>query len=298
MPRSFNATPKPFNFQSTQQSPSFTTKAVKAPSSNGSGPNLAEPINLDINPDLTNMINSDSHHQPVYQPAKPVAAAPIKTFDPSKTAQAAPMKTHDLANPEKSGVLRLPTVNFKPQQQQPTDAKTNALGNLSSFMNKKSGGGITRGTLGKPEFLTPLVDRCCPVGEPAVLEVRLAGSPPLTVQWYHNNQPMRESIERDIRLLQKGNVFTLVHGELTQALLGRYTCQASNNKGTSTSSCVITEGGYDDLDEYPTATVSSKMASGQKWFSIFWNIGVNTPGMCQYLYVIFVSTVYYSKTDT
>ena len=71
-------------------------------------------------------------------------------------------------------------------------------------MNKKSGGGITRGTLGKPEFLTPLVDRCCPVGEPAVLEVRLAGSPPLTVQWYHNNQPMRESIERDIRLLQKG----------------------------------------------------------------------------------------------
>ena len=36
------------------------------------------------------------------------------------------MKTHDLANPEKSGVLRLPTVNFKQMQQQqpkPTDAK-------------------------------------------------------------------------------------------------------------------------------------------------------------------------------
>ena len=59
-----------------------------------------------------------------------------------------------------------------------------------------------------------------------------------------------------------GNVYTLVHGELTHSLLGRYTCQASNNKGTSTSSCVITEGGYDDLDEYPTATVSSKMPSG------------------------------------
>ena len=36
MPRSFNATPKPFNFKSTQQSPSFI-KAVKPPSSNGSG---------------------------------------------------------------------------------------------------------------------------------------------------------------------------------------------------------------------------------------------------------------------
>jgi hypothetical protein len=30
MPRSFNATPKPFNFQSTAQSPSFM-KAVKSP---------------------------------------------------------------------------------------------------------------------------------------------------------------------------------------------------------------------------------------------------------------------------
>ena len=50
-----------------------------------SGPSLAEPINLDINPDLKNMINSDSSspHQPVYQPTKPVAA-PIKTFEPSK----------------------------------------------------------------------------------------------------------------------------------------------------------------------------------------------------------------------
>ena len=33
MPKSFNAVPKPFNFQSTQQSPSFN--AVKAPGANG-----------------------------------------------------------------------------------------------------------------------------------------------------------------------------------------------------------------------------------------------------------------------
>ena len=50
-------------------------------------------------------------------------------------------------------------------------------------------------------------------------------------------------------------MYTLVHGELNRSLLGRYSCQATNNKGTSTSSCVITEGGYDDMD-YPTATVS------------------------------------------
>ena len=48
------------------------------------GPNLAEPIKLDINPELKNMINSDNS-TPVYQPSatKPVSA-PVKTFEPSK----------------------------------------------------------------------------------------------------------------------------------------------------------------------------------------------------------------------
>ena len=73
-------------------------------------------------------------------------------------------------------------------------------------MNKQSGGAVARGTLGSPEFLQPLVDREFPIGEPAVLEVRIAGSAPLTVQWYHNSQPVRESIEKDIRLLQKGTI--------------------------------------------------------------------------------------------
>ena len=59
-----------------------------------------------------------------------------------------------------------------------------------------------------------------------------------------------------------GNVYTLVYGEFTHALLGRYTCQASNQKGTVTTSCVVTEGGYsdDDLEQYPTAKVSITLA--------------------------------------
>ena len=46
-----------------------------------SGPSLADPIKLDINPELKNMINSDSASAPVYQPTKPVTA-PVKTFEP------------------------------------------------------------------------------------------------------------------------------------------------------------------------------------------------------------------------
>jgi len=313
MPKSFNAVPKPFNFQSTQQSPSFI-KAVKPPSANPSGPNLSEPIKLDINPELQSMINSNQPTGPVYQPPK-VAPPPqkpaVKTFTPepksfspvhhqspvtspspisnvSPAPRAAPSPAarsqpvpqqpqaaqppaaaaqgnggdyHDLRNPQKSGVMRLPTVNFNQKPLGPTkpiDKKANALSNLSGFMNKQSGGAVARGTLGSPEFLQPLVDREFPIGEPAVLEVRIAGSAPLTVQWYHNSQPVRESIEKDIRLLQKGNVYTLVYGEFSHALLGRYTCQASNQKGTVTTSCVVTEGGYsdDDLEQYPTAKFS------------------------------------------
>jgi len=288
---------KPNAYQSTQQSPSFI-KAVKPPSANPSGPNLSEPIKLDINPELQSMINSNQSTGPVYQPPKvaPPQKPAVKTFSPeppqaksfspvyqSPVTSPSPVSPaprgqqpqpvaqqpagqpnadyHDLRNPQKSGVMRLPTVNFNQKPLGPTkpvDKKANALSNISGFMNKTSGGAVARGTLGSPEFLQPLVDREFPIGEPAVLEVRIAGTAPLTVQWYHNSQPVRESIEKDIRLLQKGNVFTMVYGEFSHALLGRYTCQASNQKGTVTSSCVVTEGGYsdDDIEQYPTAKFS------------------------------------------
>lgn len=52
----------------------------------------------------------------------------------------------------------------------------------------------------------------------------------------------------------------MVYGEITQRELGKYTVQASNQKGSATCSCTMTEGGYDDLDEYPMATVSLRVS--------------------------------------
>lgn len=281
MPRSFNATPKPFNFQSTAQSPSFM-KAVKSPNGAPVQADLSAPIQL--NPEVQAMISEQS--QPVFQPVAASQSTPqpvsvnVQTYNPcepptqvqrqatraptqNSTYQPPPVKapsppaaykTHDLRNPEKSGVLRLPTVNFpKPQPMgPPMDKKTSALGNISSFMSKQP---AVRRATGHPEFLQPLIDKEFPLGEPAVLEVRVGGPGPVTIQWYHNSQPVRESIEKDIRLLQKGPVYTLVYGELSASTLGRYTCQATNAKGSITCSCVLTEGGYDDdEDQYPTAT--------------------------------------------
>lgn len=94
------------------------------------------------------------------------------------------------------------------------DKKTSALGNISSFMSKQP---AVRRATGHPEFLQPLIDKEFPLGEPAVLEVRVGGPGPVTIQWYHNSQPVRESIEKDIRLLQKGFYnFTIFDKNITR----------------------------------------------------------------------------------
>lgn len=254
-PKSFNATPKPFpGFQNSTPAAPVVPKSVKPPS----------PVQKSDVPTFQPSAAAFTP-KPVAAPtAKPVSVN-VATYDPAappaqvsrapvRSPQPPAQKYHDLNNPQKEGVLRLPTVNFpKPQVQ---DAKSSALGNISSFMNKQTKpAGSAPSAIGRPEFIAPLVDKEFPLGEPAVLEVRVGGAQPLTVQWYHNNQPVRESIERDIRLLQKGNVYTLVYGEFTSRELGRYTVHASNQRGTNTCSCTLVEGGYDDEDMYPTATV-------------------------------------------
>ena len=129
------------------------------------GPNLSEPIKLDINPELQSMINSNQPTGPVYQPPKvapppqkpavktfspepksfspvqqqsspsPVAVSPAPRVAPAPAARSQPSAPvsqpqaaapqgngdyHDLRNPQKSGVMRLPTVNFTQKPLGPT----------------------------------------------------------------------------------------------------------------------------------------------------------------------------------
>ena len=101
-------------------------------------PNLTGEINVEINPNLKSIINLDAPVKPVYQPPTAKVAAPVpqskpavKTFEPAVrssptfaksptpsapapvAAQHQPQPaTFDLSNPQASGVMRLPTVNF------------------------------------------------------------------------------------------------------------------------------------------------------------------------------------------
>ena len=50
-----------------------------------------------------------------------------------------------------------------------------------------------------------LIDRAKPLGDPIVLEIRVGPNLPRpTAMWYHNNVPVRDSKEKDIRILSTG----------------------------------------------------------------------------------------------
>nr|XP_002127748.1 palladin-like [Ciona intestinalis] len=111
-----------------------------------------------------------------------------------------------------------------------------AAANIGKFIK-----GPGANSYGEPDFTKPLQDISAPLGEPAVLEVRIAPILPTpSVHWYHNNKPARESKEKDIRFLCNGPVHTLVLGELSNETLGMYTCTIMNKHGTKSSRCNVT----------------------------------------------------------
>ena len=96
----------------------------------------------------------------------------------------------------------------------------------------------------QPVFPRSLTNRDCEVHEPAVFEVRVDhayNTQVDSVQWYFNNIPIRESLERDIRILalskNSHTVFTLVIGEFLEAYEGNYEVQLANTNGKSISKC-------------------------------------------------------------
>lgn len=100
----------------------------------------------------------------------------------------------------------------------------------------------------RPIFEMALVDREAEVGEPAVFEVRVrnarASDSMASVQWYYNSIPVREDLDRDIRILaldksQELTVYTLVLGEFQSGYQGRYEVQINNKYGQNRCACNV-----------------------------------------------------------
>lgn len=63
------------------------------------------------------------------------------------------------------------------------------------------------------------------------LEGRVAGSQPLVVSWFLNNQEVEQSVNNDISF--KNNVVLLQVKKSSQEYAGLYTCKVSNDAGSA-----------------------------------------------------------------
>ncbi|EPY83613.1 hypothetical protein CB1_000548037, partial [Camelus ferus] len=77
-------------------------------------------------------------------------------------------------------------------------------------------------------------------GQVVVLECRVRGAPPLQVRWFRQGSEIQDS--PDFRILQKKEICTLVIAETFPEDAGIFTCSASNDYGsvTSTAQLVVT----------------------------------------------------------
>nr|CAB3264640.1 palladin-like [Phallusia mammillata] len=147
-----------------------------------------------------------------------------------KASEVKTWPSHDVSS--SNGVL--PSESAPPANGNADRSK--AIGNIGKFFQ-----GSAAPRYGEPTFAKALQDIAAPMGEPAVLEVRLGSNMPTpSVHWYHNNKPARESKEKDIRFLSNGPVHTVVLGELSPELLGTYTCTIMNKYGSKSSRCRVT----------------------------------------------------------
>jgi len=89
---------------------------------------------------------------------------------------------------------------------------------------------------GSPVFTKQLKDFACSPGQCCVLECRVSGEPDEVV-WKREGTVIEDSFE--FRTLHKGEVCTLVIGELFPEDAGIFACEAKNAAGSTKTSCKL-----------------------------------------------------------
>jgi len=83
-----------------------------------------------------------------------------------------------------------------------------------------------------------------------VLEARVKGSPPPKIIWKREGEVIKDSI--DFRMLQKGEVCTLVVGDVYPEDAGMFTCEAYNEYGSDLSSARLIVKGQNNIHSIST----------------------------------------------
>ena len=119
-----------------------------------------------------------------------------------------------------------------------------------------------------PAFVQGLQDQEKSEGDSVRLEVRVAGAPKPNVQWFHNGDELKNSI--DIQITEEGDRFVLFIPEVFDDDAGEYTVRAENSAGVASSqtNLVIKSKGtlHSNLKKITTCTC---IFHGRKLDSIF-----------------------------
>ena len=137
---------------------------------------------------------------------QPYQAAQAQT---SQTAIYSPPKAVEIPNPVKNTAIPSISQNNhpKPMINLPGLSNRKAVGEQAVNLANMLGQVASRKTpiTNKPIYDLALTDREAEFGEPCVLEVRVKNAfkddPCVSVQWYYNGIPVREDLDRDIRVL-------------------------------------------------------------------------------------------------
>ena len=84
-----------------------------------------------------------------------------------------------------------------------------------------------------PEFIQGLQDQEKSEGDSVRFEVRVSGAPKPNVQWSHNGDELKNSI--DIRITEEGDRRVLFIPEVFDEDAGEYTVRAENSAGVASS---------------------------------------------------------------
>jgi len=101
-----------------------------------------------------------------------------------------------------------------------------------------------------PKFYKHLNDVSCEARMCTVLEARVKGSPPPKIIWKREGEVIKDSI--DFRMLQKGEVCTLVVGDVYPEDAGMFTCEAYNEYGSDLSSARLIVKGQNNIHSIST----------------------------------------------
>jgi len=101
-----------------------------------------------------------------------------------------------------------------------------------------------------PNFSKPLKDFSCSPGQCCVLECRVKGNPTKVV-WKREGAEIEDSFE--FRTLHKGEICTLVIGELFPEDAGIFSCVISNDNGEAETSCNLSvQGDFNNVNSIST----------------------------------------------